>query len=443
MKTTHPTVAIVGGGLAGCEAAGLLARAGVPVRLYEQKPLARSPAHVADTLAELVCSNTFRSDEMDTGAGVLKAELRRLGSLIVEAADATRIPGGSALAVDRLRFSAAVTERLHAMPEVEVVARAVASLAEIEEAHVIVATGPLTGDALAEDLRACLGHEHLAFVDAIAPIIDAESLNMDKLFFGSRYGKGEPDAYLNAPMTREQYEDFVTELLDADRVTPRAYEDVKTFQGCQPIEAIAEQGADALAFGPMKPVGLSAPDGSRPAAVVQLRREDAGGHAWNLVGFQTRLRHSDQKRVLRLIPGLENAHILRYGTIHRNTFVDHPAVAQTDLCLVADPRVRLAGQITGVEGYIESTASGWLVAHTLLAQLEGRAFVPPPPTTTLGGLYRHVTSRSGRTYQPSNVHLGLLDPMVKPRGVKKREHRRAYGARALNDLDIWARDQGI
>ncbi len=429
-------VAVVGAGLAGSEAAALLAGRGHAVRLYEQKPLHRSPAHVADTFAELVCSNTFRSDELDTGPGILKAELRLAGSLIVAAADATRIAGGSALAVDRERFSAHVTERVRALPGVQVVPRQVASLAELDEPHVIVAAGPLMADALAADLGARVGQGHLAFYDAIAPIVDGDSLDLGRVFFASRYGKGDPQGYANCPMTEEQYHAFVAALTEADALTARAFEDERYFDGCQPVERIAEGGIESLAHGPMRPVGLTPPDGSRPYAVVQLRREDADGRAWNLVGFQTRLRQPDQARIFRLIPGLEAARFLRFGSIHRNTFVDHPVVAGADLTLKAEPRARLAGQITGVEGYIESTASGWLAGWALACQLEGRPFVPPPPTTTLGGLYRHVTTPAKR-FQPTNAHLGLLDAIPWRRGVKKPQRRFEYGERAVADFGAW------
>ena len=436
MSDDRPVVAVVGAGLAGCEAAGVLASRGHRVRLYEQKPAHRSPAHVADTFAELVCSNTFRSEELDTGPGILKAELRRAGSLIVAAADATRIPGGSALAVDRARFSALVTERVRALPGVEVVPRQVASPAEVDEPHVILATGPLTSDALAADLGARVGQGHLAFYDAIAPIVDGESLDLERVFFASRYGKGDPDGYANCPMAEGEYHAFVAALTEADALTPRAFEDERYFDGCQPVERIAEGGVESLAHGPMRPVGLTPPDGSRPHAVVQLRREDAEGRSFNLVGFQTRLRHPDQARVFRMIPGLEQARFLRFGSIHRNTFVDHPAVAQADLTLKAEARVRLAGQITGVEGYIESTASGWLVGWAVACQLEGRPFVPPPSTTTLGGLYRHVTTPVKR-FQPTNAHLGLLDAIPWRRGVKKPQRRYEYGERAVIDFTRW------
>jgi len=435
------TVAVVGAGLAGSEAAALLARRGVRVRLYEQKPGARSPAHVADTFAELVCSNTFRSDELDTGPGILKAELRRAGSLVVAAADATRVPGGSALAVDRVRFSLLITEQIRALPGVEVIHRQIASLAELDEPHVILATGPLTADALAADLGARVGQRHLAFYDAIAPIVEGDSLDLERVFFASRYGKGEPDAYANCPLTEDQYHAFVATLTEADRLTPRPFEDERYFEGCQPVEEIARGGVESLAHGPMRPVGLTPPDGSRPYAVVQLRREDAAGHAFNLVGFQTRLRHPDQVRIFRTIPGLEGARFLRLGSIHRNTFVDHPVVADDQLRLKADPRVRLAGQITGVEGYIESTASGYLSAMALLAELAGRPFVPPPGTTALGGIYRHITTPVKR-FQPTNAHLGLLDDIPWRRGVKKPQRRLEFGDRAIAAFEAWITSQG-
>jgi methylenetetrahydrofolate--tRNA-(uracil-5-)-methyltransferase len=322
------------------------------------------------------------------------------------------------------------------LPGIELVNRQVATLAELDEPHVLLATGPLTADALAADLGARVGQGHLAFYDAIAPIVDGDSLDLGRVFFASRYGKGEPDAYANCPMNEAEYHAFVAALTEADQLTPRAFEDERYFDGCQPVEQIAKGGVESLAHGPMRPVGLTPPDGSRPYAVVQLRREDAAGRAFNLVGFQTRLRHPDQVRLFRTIPGLEDVRFLRLGSIHRNTFVDHPAVADASLRLKAEPRVRLAGQITGVEGYIESTASGYLSAMALLAELAGRPFVPPQGTTALGGLYRHVTTSTKR-FQPTNAHLGLLDAIPWRRGVKKPQRRLEYGERALADFEAW------
>jgi methylenetetrahydrofolate--tRNA-(uracil-5-)-methyltransferase len=431
------TVAIIGAGLAGCEAVAFLARRGVPVRLYEMKPARRTPAHVSEHFAELVCSNSLRSDELTAGPGILKAELRQAGSFLVQVADRCRIPGGAALAVDRERFAAEVTAGVAALPGVELVPGEVTSLDDVPEPLVILASGPLTAEALAQDFSRRVGADTLAFYDAIAPIVEASSVDATRLFFASRWGIGEPDAYWNAPMTREQYQAFVDALTQADQLAPRAFEDEAYFEGCQPVEEIARRGRESLAFGPMKPVGLHAPDGSRPYAVVQLRREDAAGTAWNLVGFQTRLRQGDQRRVFGLIPGLEHAEYLRYGSIHRNTFVCHPRVAGPDLRLNAEPRVRLAGQLTGVEGYIESIASGWLTALATFRELEGAPFNPPPPTTALGGLYRHLTLTIPERFQPSNIHLGLLAPLPPGWRGKKKDKRAALGARAVADFRQW------
>jgi methylenetetrahydrofolate--tRNA-(uracil-5-)-methyltransferase len=433
---TDARVAIIGGGLAGCEAAMLLARAAVPVTLYEMKPARRSPAHVLDGLAELVCSNSLRSDAPDTGPGILKAELRLTGSFLLAQADEARVPAGTALAVDRERFSEAVTAALEAEPLVTIVRQEVRALDEVAEPHQIVASGPLTADGLAADLTARLGAGHLAFYDAIAPIVDAASLDMDRLFFASRWGKGAPEDYLNAPMDQATYEAFVQALLGADRVAPRTFEDAGYFSGCQPVEEIARRGAESLAFGPMKPVGLEPPSGGRAHAVVQLRREDRAGQAYNLVGFQTRLPQADQREVFHMIPGLERARFLRYGSIHRNTFLDHPAVADASLRLVREPSTRLAGQLTGVEGYIESIASGALAALFTLAELRGAPLTPPPPTTASGGLLRHLLTPAPR-YQPTNIHMGLIEPVPWRRGVKKRDRRRATGQRALEAFSGW------
>lgn len=451
-KGLGASVGIVGGGLAGCEAAGHLARAGLVVTIYEQKPEGRSPAHVADTLGELVCSNTFRSDSLDTGPGILKSELRRLRSVVMAAADANRVPGGTALAVDREAFSAALNARIEELPGVSVERREIRSLDEVIglHDHIIVATGPLTAPALAADLVSRVGSEGLSFYDAIAPIVDAESLDMDKLFFQSRYGKGEPDAYLNSPLDEAQYHAFVAALSEADRLSPREFEDERYFEGCQPIEAIAERGVESLAWGPMKPVGLSPPGipkGENAYAVAQLRREDTGGHAFNLVGFQTRLPQGEQRRVLRMLPGFESVRFLRYGTIHRNTFLHHPRVADAELRLRVAPTVRLAGQITGVEGYIESTGSGYLAAWALLNELRGETLAPPPHTTALGGLYRHITTDiagAPHKYQPSNIHFGLIDPLepaVRKRVKRKRDRRAAVGERAIADFNLWLESQ--
>ncbi|HLV21831.1 MAG TPA: methylenetetrahydrofolate--tRNA-(uracil(54)-C(5))-methyltransferase (FADH(2)-oxidizing) TrmFO, partial [Polyangiaceae bacterium] len=380
-------VTVIGAGLAGCEVALQLAARGVAVRLIEQKPKARTPAQTSDQLCELVCSNSFRGAALSNAVGLLNEEMRRLGSFVMAAADATRVPAGGALAVDRERFSAEMTRRIAACPLIEVEHAVIERIPD--DRPLVIATGPLTGDALAADIAAKVGADALAYYDAIAPIIAAESIDWDKVFFASRWGKGgdeaDQTAYVNCPLDRERYEAFVDAVLAARKVEAKAFEDVRYFEGCLPIEVMAERGRRTLAFGPMKPVGLTDPRTGRwPYAVVQLRAEDVDRSAYNLVGFQTRMKHADQKRVFSMIPGLENVEFLRFGSVHRNTFVDSPRVLADDLSLRALPGVHLAGQISGVEGYVESAACG-LVLGVLLA---GGAL--PPETTALGSLYRHL-----------------------------------------------------
>ncbi len=436
-----PSVTVIGAGLAGCEVAWQLAERGIDVRLVEQKPHARTPAQTTDAFCELVCSNSFRGAALANAVGLLKEELRRAGSLILRSADATRVPAGGALAVDRDAFSALVTDRLRSHPRVTLEARVVEAIpAASPEAPVVLATGPLTGDALAADLARVIGGEHLAYYDAIAPIVAADSIEWDRVFKQSRYGKGAEDgadeAYVNCPMDEAQYLAFVAEVIQATKVEPRSFEDVKYFEGCLPIDVMASRGPMTLAFGPMKPVGLVDPrTGRQPFAVVQLRQEDAAATAYNLVGFQTRMTWTEQARVLRTIPGLGAAEILRFGSVHRNTFVDAPRALDERMQLRARPGVFLAGQITGVEGYVESCASG-LVCGVLLAQaLRGLPLSPPPPTTALGGVITHIT-RAGREYQPSNVTWAWLPPVTERR-LKKRERYEAASRRALADLAAW------
>jgi methylenetetrahydrofolate--tRNA-(uracil-5-)-methyltransferase len=432
-------VTVVGGGLAGSEAAWQLARAGVAVELREMKPLRRSPAHRLDGLAELVCSNSLRSDNPENAVGLLHEELRKAGSLVLEAADATRVPAGDALAVDRERFSALVSERLAGHPLVELVRGEVTSL-PAGPGLAIVATGPLTGDALAEEIaRLCGGRLH--FYDAIAPIVAAESIDMAVAYARSRYGKGSGDDYLNLPFDEAQYRAFVAALLSAEKVVPHAFEEPRYFEGCLPIEVMAERGADVLAYGPMKPVGLEDPrTGRRPFAVVQLRREDVAGTAFNLVGFQTRLTWPEQRRIFReLIPGLARAEFVRLGQIHRNTFIEAPRLLAPDLSHRERPHLFFAGQITGVEGYVESTACGLLAARAVLDRLAKRPFREPPPATALGALHRHLTGAAhpaGADYQPSNVVFALFPPLVgKHRG--KAARKTAHAERARKELEAW------
>jgi methylenetetrahydrofolate--tRNA-(uracil-5-)-methyltransferase len=436
-----PSVTVIGAGLAGCEVSWQLAERGVDVTLVEQKPHARTPAQTTDAFCELVCSNSLRGAALANAVGLLKEELRRAGSLILTCADATRVPAGGALAVDRDAFSALVTARLRAHPRVTLEARVVEAIpAASADAPVVLATGPLTGDALASDLAATIGTAHLAYYDAIAPIVAADSIDWDKVFKASRYGKGGEDgadeAYINCPMNEAEYGAFVAALVGATKVEPRSFESIKFFEGCLPVDVMASRGEMTLAFGPMKPVGLVDPrTGQRPFAVVQLRPEDAAATAYNLVGFQTRLTWPEQSRVLRTIPGLEAAEFLRFGSVHRNTFVDAPRTLDARMQLRARPGVFLAGQITGVEGYVESCASGFVCGVMLAQSLRGLPVTPPPETTTLGGVITHIT-REGRDYQPSNVTWAWLPPVV-ARKMKKRERYELAAARALDDLAAW------
>jgi methylenetetrahydrofolate--tRNA-(uracil-5-)-methyltransferase len=431
-------VTIVGGGLAGCEAAMQLARRGIPVTLIEQKPRQRTPAQVGDALAELVCSNSMRGAALTNAVGLIKEELRRAGSFILEMADRTRVPAGGALAVDRERFSAEVTAAIRSQSGIELVCDEVTRIPEARP--VILATGPLTSDALAADLAARVGAEHLAYYDAIAPILSAESLDWSKVFKQSRYGKGteegDDEAYVNCPFDEAEYRAFVAALLAAEKVKPREFEKVRYFEGCLPIEVMAERGEQTLSFGPMKPVGLVDPrTGQRPYAVIQLRPEDAHGSSYNMVGFQTRMTYGEQQRVFRMIPGLEQVEFMRFGSVHRNTFVNAPVALDEAMQLRAAPGVFLAGQITGVEGYVESAAGGFICALLLAQRLAGRPLDPPPETTALGGMRAHLM-RPSPNFQPSNVTWAHLPPLENRR-LKKRERYEAMAERALRDLGGW------
>jgi methylenetetrahydrofolate--tRNA-(uracil-5-)-methyltransferase len=431
-------VTVIGGGLAGSEAAWRLASAGVPVELLDMKPGRRSPAHLGDGLAELVCSNSLRSDNPMNAVGLLHEELRRLGSLVLEAADATRVPAGDALAVDRERFSAFVTARLSGHPLVRRTSREVAALPE-GPGLALVATGPLTADALAAQISALCGGR-LHFYDAIAPIVSADSVDRAIAYARSRYDKGGDD-YLNLPLDEAQYRAFVTALREGQKVPAHDFEEPRYFEGCLPIEVMAERGDDVLAHGPMKPVGLEDPrTGRRPFAVVQLRREDVAGTAWNLVGFQTRLTWPEQRRILRtFVPGLAQAEFVRLGQIHRNTFIEAPRVLARDLSLLARPHLFLAGQITGVEGYVESAACGHIAARAVLDRLAGRPFSPPPPGTALGALHRHLTGEAhpeGHPHQPSNLVFALFPPLPgRHRGKEAR--KAAHVERARKEIAAW------
>ncbi|EGJ50648.1 methylenetetrahydrofolate--tRNA-(uracil(54)-C(5))-methyltransferase (FADH(2)-oxidizing) TrmFO [Desulfocurvibacter africanus] len=430
-------IAIIGGGLAGCECAWRLAQAGIPVRLFEMKPIRRSPAHQEDGLAELVCSNSLRSEDEASAIGELKVEMRMAGSLVMEVAEATRVPAGKALAVDRRLFSDYMTRKIESNPLIEVVRAEVESLDSpllADADRVVVAAGPLVSDSLASSLAQALGDKGLYFYDAIAPIVTAESVDMEHAFWGSRY-RPEDDDYLNCPLTEEEYKAFVRELLAAETVPCREFEEHMHFEGCLPIEEMAARGEMTLAFGPMKPVGLDDPrTGRRPYAVLQLRAENRERTTFNLVGFQTKLKYPEQKRVFALIPGLRNAEYVRLGSIHRNTFVNAPVVLTDELELKARPGVHLAGQITGVEGYLESAACGLWVGMLLAAKARGQSLGFPPRETALGALLSHLRTPS-KNFQPSNVQFGLAPALDKRAGRKKRKE--LYAERAREAWSAW------
>src|SRR5689334_9265102 len=440
-KSVQPEVpvAVVGGGLAGSEAACQLAARGFDVKLHEMRPVVSTPAHKTDRLAELVCSNTFKSTELTNAHGLLKAEMRLLGSIILEAADAARVQAGSALAVDRDVFSSHVSAKIAGEPRIDVVRGEVSTI----DGPCVIATGPLTSNNLAESIRARLGVGALAFYDAIAPIVSRESIDDSIVFRASRYGKetmqnaDDDGAYLNCPMSREQYDAFLDALIAADQYHGHEFDEVPYFEGCMPVEVMAKRGRDTLRFGPMKPVGLRDPKTGREAyAVVQLRQEDRAGRMWNLVGFQTRLRIPEQQRVLRMIPGLENAEFLRYGSIHRNSYLNSPGALSAHLSARDDPTILFAGQITGVEGYTESSATGLLAGINLARLLNGDEPVIPPPTTMLGALYRYMREADPSHFQPMNANFGLLDDLEEKVRDKKRK-RELFAERALRELQAW------
>jgi methylenetetrahydrofolate--tRNA-(uracil-5-)-methyltransferase len=429
---------IIGGGLAGSEAAWQLAQAGLKVRLSEMRGSGdMTPAHHTDGLAELVCSNSFRSDDAQNNAvGLLHAEMRALGSVIMAAADEHKVPAGSALAVDRDGFSAAVTERLLAHPNIEIVRERVDTLPS--SGLTVVATGPLTAARLAESIGAATGSDALAFFDAIAPIVHRDSIDMDICWMASRWDKGETKDYINCPMTKEQYHAFVEGLLTGEKTIFREWEqNTPYFEGCMPVEVMAERGIETLRFGPMKPVGLNNPRTGRwPYAVVQLRQDNALGTLWNMVGFQTKLKHAEQVRLFRTIPGLENAEFARLGGLHRNTFINSPKLLDGTLRLRAAPHIRFAGQITGCEGYVESAAVGLLAGRFAAAEVTGQEIAPPPPTTALGALLGHITGGADADiYQPMNVNFGLFPPVEQIK--KKADRKAAYTSRAREDLRAW------
>ncbi len=441
------TIHVVGGGLAGSEAAWQIAWAGLPVILHEMRPLRATDAHQTGGLAELVCSNSFRSDDAEHNAvGLLHEEMRRLGSLVLWAGDRHAVPAGSALAVDRDGFSTAVTERLEAEPLIEIRREEVAGLPPQDWQSVILATGPLISPALSADILAFTGESQLAFFDAIAPIVYKESIDFGVAWFQSRYDKGASDGsadYINCPLDRAQYEGFLAALHAAEKTEFKDWEkDTPYFEGCLPIEVMAERGPETLRYGPMKPVGLTDPrTGRSPHAVVQLRQDNALGTLYNMVGFQTKLKYGAQGQVFRRIPGLEQAEFARLGGIHRNTFLNAPKLLDGQLRLKAEPRLRFAGQVTGVEGYIESAAIGLLAGRFAAAERTGGMLSPPPATTAHGALLAHITGgAAAETFQPMNVNFGLFPPIgLGPNGkrLKKRERKPALSARALADLAAW------
>jgi len=421
---------VIGAGLAGCEAAWQLAKRGIFVSLYEMKPVNRSPAHHTDNFAELVCSNSFRGDRLSNAVGLLKEEMRRMDSLIMRWADKTRVPAGDALAVDRDAFSAGITETLENHPNVTVIRE---ELDRIPEGPVIVATGPLTSDRMAETIRALPGLSTLNFYDAAAPIVFRDSLDLSKMFKLSRYGRGED--YLNCPMTREEYDAFIDALIGAETAEVHGFEEKGVFEGCMPIESMAKRGRMVPAFGPMKPVGLKDPaTGREPFAAVQLRQDDFNETMYNIVGFQTRLKYGEQKRVFGMIPGLEAAVYARYGTMHRNTFLNSPGFLNSRFEMISRPMCYFAGQMTGVEGYVESAASGLYAGLALADQLEGREPLELPGFTAIGALGRYVSTEN-RSFQPMNCTFGIIDPLPVEPGKKrirdKKERYEAVSARSL------------
>lgn len=449
---------IIGGGLAGVEAAWQAAEMGAKVRLYEMRPVRQTPAHRTDKLAEIVCSNSLKTDEPGSAPYLLKEELRRGGSLVMEAAAATRVPAGAALSVDRIKFAEYITERIERHPNIEIVREEVTSIdarnagipaGECENDDIrrqdagvptIIATGPLTSDALTADIMRFTGDDQLYFYDAIAPIVAADSIDMSIAFKAARYGKGGDD-YINCPMSKEQYETFYNALTEAKSVPLKRFEETHWFESCLPIEEIARRGVDTLRFGPMKPVGLPDPKtGEEAYACVQLRQENLMADAYGLVGFQNHLRYGEQERVLRLIPGLENAEFLQFGQIHRNTFINSPKILNETLATKTNPNLFFAGQITGVEGYVESVATGWLAGRNAVNTLKVKPLITAPQTSAIGALCRYVSNVETKNFQPVNITFGLLEPLppeLRKKYRKKRERHTVQVERALKDWDEW------
>lgn len=459
-SSTHP-IHIIGGGLAGSEAAWQAAQAGATVILHEMRPVQTTPAHLTEGLAELVCSNSFRSDDFEHNAvGLLHEEMRRCGSLIMQMADRYKLPAGGALAVDRVGFSEGVTAAISGHPNITIERGEITGLPPADWQNVIIATGPLTSQPLAEAIQKLTGEDALAFFDAIAPIIHGESINRDIVWAQSRYDKAGPGGtgadYLNCPMTEQQYNDFVDALLTGEKHVYHEWENVPYFDGCLPVEVMAERGRETLRHGPLKPVGLTNPRDPtvKPYAIVQLRQDNALGTLWNMVGFQTKLKYRKQADIFRMIPGLENAQFARLGGLHHNTFLNSPKVLNHDLRLKADPRLRFAGQITGVEGYVESTAIGLIAGRMAAADTRGIVLMPPPVTTAMGALINHITgghiedeAQKLRSFQPMNVNFGLFPAVeiTRPEGVKRWRgpdktlaKKKATSVRALEDIKAWA-----
>ena len=430
-------VKVIGAGLAGSEAAWQLARRGIQVTLYEMKPHKKTPAHHADTFAELVCSNSLRGDKLENAVGLLKEELRRMGSLIMECADATRVEAGGCLAVDRYGFSQMVTDKIRANPNITVVEE---EITEVPQGPVIIATGPLTSDALSEAIGKYFGANYLHFFDAAAPLVTAESIDMNEAWWQSRYDRGTPD-YINCAMDRQQYEAFLHELVNAEEAEVHGFEDKNVFEGCMPVEVMGRRGFDTLRFGPLKPVGLTDPKtGREPYAVVQLRQDNADKTVFNLVGFQTHLKFGEQKRVFSMIPALRSAEFVRYGVMHRNTFLRSPGLLDRYYSDLRDPMVAFAGQMTGVEGYVESTASGMLAAIAMAARIQGREVPDFPKTTAIGALGLYISDTSVENFQPMNVNFSIISPLEQ-RIRKKAEKNLAIANRALAQIDALAEQE--
>ena len=432
MDQIQPVI-IIGGGLAGCEATWQLLKRGFDVLLYEMKPEVYTPAHKSPLLAELVCSNSLRSNITRNAVGLLKEEMRTLDSIIIEAADATAVPAGKALAVDRTLFSQYIEQKLNECKGLKIIREEITAIPG--DSSVIIASGPLTSDSLAKNISKITGSEYLYFYDAISPIIDRDSIDDTLVFRASRYDNGEGD-YLNCPLTRDEYEQFWKALTEGKEVHLRDFEDFKCFEGCLPIEVIAGRGINTLAFGPMKPVGLINPKtGERPHAVVQLRQENRDGTLFNMVGFQTKLTWPEQKRIFRTIPGLKEAEFARYGSIHRNTFINSPALLKSTLQLRSNDNIFFAGQITGVEGYVESAAMGLIAGINTSRHLESEKLITLPKTTAIGALLHYISNAGFKTFQPMNVNFGLFPPL--PKRVQKKERGKYFAERALADLKRW------